>query len=228
MPGMMQAYMGAPMPPPNRVGRLGSTTSGPIGIPLKPPNNIKDLQPVRLTAPSAVGGGGGVGGAAPASATNASTWAPHPNGAAAAADGGAGGQVQAAARAFAASEEAARMVNQSRAVGGVAIAPSAAAAFAGKPAMAGGGAAINSPPAAGAAKPPAKVKMTELLTVIIAQLSQSGQQARSDFVAETAAKYKTGAVTYQQAMNVLSEAVGREQLVAEVTRLTRNAQMGMA
>ena len=137
------------------------------------------------------------------------------------------------------------MVCQSRAVeGSIPIAPSAAAAFA-KPVAAAGAAASTRhgpsssdgttaneggvPPAASAAaRPPAKVKMTDLLTVIIEQLSRSGQQERSDFVAETAANYKTGAVTYQQAMNVLSKAVGREQLVAEVTRLTRNAQLGVA
>ena len=70
---------------------------------------------------------------------------------------------------------------------------------------------------------PSKVKMTELLQVITDFLAGTNQHAKAAQVAETSAQYRSGTVSYQQAMLVLSEAVGREQLVQEVTRLSRKA-----
>ena len=55
---------------------------------------------------------------------------------------------------------------------------------------------------------PSKVKMTELLQVITDFLAGTNQHAKAAQVAETSAQYRSGTVSYQQAMLVLSEAVG--------------------
>ena len=62
--------------------------------------------------------------------------------------------------------------------------------------------------------------MTELLSTISKQLLNDNRPQQATQIADAAAKYRSGLLSYQQAMGVLSDAVGRDQLVAEVTRLS--------
>ena len=71
--------------------------------------------------------------------------------------------------------------------------------------------------------PTAKVKMTELLVVITERLDAQGETEKAALISSTSTKYRTGEVAYAQAMAVLSDAIGRDQLVQEVTRLSRQA-----
>ena len=71
--------------------------------------------------------------------------------------------------------------------------------------------------------PTAKVKMTELLVVITERLDAQGEAEKAALISSTSTKYRTGELAYAQAMAVLSEAIGRDQLVQEVTRLSRQA-----
>lgn len=65
--------------------------------------------------------------------------------------------------------------------------------------------------------------MTELLASFTQQLSSQGQVELSRNVAQVARGYRSGVINYQQAMEKLTEVVGRPALVAEVCRLSKLA-----
>uniref|UniRef100_A0A7S3F1R8 Uncharacterized protein n=1 Tax=Haptolina ericina TaxID=156174 RepID=A0A7S3F1R8_9EUKA len=78
--------------------------------------------------------------------------------------------------------------------------------------------------AAASGPPPRKpVKMTELLASFAAQLGQQGQTAKCETVVDVGRGYRMGNINYQQAMQRLTDVVGRPSLVAEVCRLSKLA-----
>lgn len=65
--------------------------------------------------------------------------------------------------------------------------------------------------------------MTELLASFAAQLGQQGQTAKCETVVDVGRGYRMGNINYQQAMQRLTDVVGRPSLVAEVCRLSKLA-----
>jgi len=72
------------------------------------------------------------------------------------------------------------------------------------------------------------VKMTELLHAVVGRLHAMGDGHKATTVLATAAKYRAGEATYQQAMSTMTEVVGRELLVQEVCRLSQIANSPVA
>mmetsp|Transcript_40921 Transcript_40921/g.101731 ORF Transcript_40921/g.101731 Transcript_40921/m.101731 type:complete len:198 (-) Transcript_40921:394-987(-) len=74
-----------------------------------------------------------------------------------------------------------------------------------------------------ASAPRKPVKMTELLASFATQLSSQGKADFASDVADIARGYRAGEISYQQAMQRLTDVVGRPALVAEVCRLSNLA-----
>ena len=78
-----------------------------------------------------------------------------------------------------------------------------------------------------ATKPAGKpVKMTELLQAVGARLSENGEHVKAQKIAATGNGYRQGEMTYQTAMNTMTEVVGREILIQEVCRLSQIVNRG--
>ena len=63
------------------------------------------------------------------------------------------------------------------------------------------------------------VKMTELLHAVVGRLHAMGDGHKATTVLATAAKYRAGEATYQQAMSTMAEVVGLELLVQEARQV---------
>ena len=86
--------------------------------------------------------------------------------------------------------------------------------------------ATGEKPSPAGPKPVGKVKMTELLASMSERLNAKGEKDKAAQITTTNSKYRAGEITYAQAMGRLTEVVGRELLVHEVTRLSQQATSG--
>lgn len=78
------------------------------------------------------------------------------------------------------------------------------------------------------AVPRKPVKMTELLAAFATQLESNGRSDFANIVTDVSKGYRQGEISYQQAMQQLTDVVGRPALVAEVCRLSRLAGAEMS